>query len=140
MRRLACAALLLIGATMPASAQQETPLDCANAVTQMDMNQCAYLEHQAADKILNRVYKQAMADARQQDVDALEMGPNMVGAVNALKKAQRAWIDYRDGTCKGMGFKARGGSLEPLLVESCLKDMTETRTKELRELVQKPGN
>mgnify|MGYP000276442727 CR=1 FL=1 len=140
MSLIACAAFLLVGATMSASAQEDPPLDCAKTEIDSELAQCAYLDRMQADAILNTVYKQAMADARQQDADEREIDPNLVGAVNALKKAQRAWIDYRDGTCEGMGFKARGGTLEPRLVEDCLKTMTEARTSELRDLMDKPGN
>jgi uncharacterized protein YecT (DUF1311 family) len=140
MRILAMTAIWLVGATMPAFAQQDPPLDCAKTEIDSELAQCAYLDRMQADDILNTVYKQAMADAKQQDADEREIDPNLVGAVAALKKAQRAWIDYRDGTCDGMGFKARGGTLEPRLVEDCLKTMTESRTRELRDLMDKPGN
>jgi uncharacterized protein YecT (DUF1311 family) len=123
-----------------ASAQDDPPIDCAKTEIDSELAQCASIDRMKADDILNRVYKQAMADARQQDADENEISPDLVGAVKALKKAQRAWIDYRDGTCDGMGFKARGGTLEPRLIELCLKEMTEVRTKELRELMRKPGN
>ncbi len=36
-----------------------------------------------------------------------------VGALEAPKKAQRAWIGYRDGQCELAGFEARGGRMEP---------------------------
>ena len=53
----------------------------------------------------------------------------------ALKKAQRAWIDYRDGHCDGMGYEAVGGSMQPMLISGCQARLTEHRTKELRELI-----
>jgi len=140
MRILVAAGFLSAGATVPALAEDDPPIDCAKTEIDSELAQCAYLDRMNSDDILNKVYKQAMADARQQDADELEISPNLVGAVKALKKAQRAWIDYRDGTCDGMGFKARGGTLEPRLIEICLKEMTEVRTKELRELMRKPGD
>lgn len=136
---------LLLALTMAVSvdavqAQEDPPLDCANAMSQNDMNQCAYLDFEKADKELNIVYKQAMKSAEATDKDAAEMGPDYVGAVKALKKAQRAWIDYRDGHCDGMGFQATGGSMQPMLIEGCKAGLTTNRTKELRELIEGLGN
>jgi uncharacterized protein YecT (DUF1311 family) len=68
------------------------------------------------------------------------MGPNYVGAVKALKKAQRAWIDYRDGHCEGVGFEARGGSMEPMVVSGCKAGLTNNRIRELHDLIKGSGN
>ena len=122
-----------------ALAQDNGPIDCANAITQSDLNQCSYEEYKTADKELNAVYKQALKSEAEVDQGAAEMGPDYVGAVKALKKAQRAWIDYRDGHCEGMGFAAVGGSMRPLLVNGCMTTLTTNRIKELRELMQGMG-
>lgn len=63
-----------------------------------------------------------------------------VGALEALKKAQRAWIGYRDGQCELAGFEARGGSMEPMLVSGCLAELTRKRTDELRKIVESAEN
>lgn len=136
MRNLAFAAALFLAPCGPALAQQDPPPDCANAMTQADLNQCAYLDFEKADKELNAVYKQAMEAQREMDKEAAEIGPAYVGAVNALKKAQRAWIDYRDGHCESVGYEAVGGSMQPMLIDGCKARLTEARTKELRELAQ----
>ena len=129
--------MLLLAATffMPAGlagAQEEPEVDCNDAITQMDMNICAHRDYEAADTELNVVYKQAMTSARSMDEGFREMGEHYVGAVDALKRAQRAWIGYRDGQCELAGFEARGGSMEPMLVSGCLADMTRKRTAELK--------
>jgi uncharacterized protein YecT (DUF1311 family) len=64
----------------------------------------------------------------------------MKGAEQALVKAQRAWIDYRDAECNAAGFQARGGTMEPMLVAGCLADITDKRTKELKELEDTMSN
>jgi uncharacterized protein YecT (DUF1311 family) len=139
MMRLVMLALLLTGATC-AMAQEDPPVDCANAMSQADMNQCAYQDFEKADKELNAVYKEAMKSQQEVDKEAAQMDPAYVGAVKALRKAQRAWIDYRDGHCDGVGYEAVGGSMQPMLISGCLATMTTTRTKELRELIQGLGN
>ncbi|MEI2300631.1 lysozyme inhibitor LprI family protein [Ensifer sp. MJa1] len=137
MRRLAALALALALPLAPAQAQD---VDCQNAVTQMDMNICANKDYEAADAELNKVYKQALAATKAQDKELAQIDANYVGAEDALKKAQRAWIGYRDGQCELSGFEARGGSMEPMLVSGCLTELTRSRTKELRAIVEPEGN
>ena len=140
MRILALATAIALTSSGIVFAQEEPPLDCANAQTQADMNQCSYMDFEKADKELNAVYKDALKSATEADKQAAEMGPDYVGAVKALKKAQRAWIDYRDGHCDGVGYEAVGGSMQPMLIAGCQARLTEHRTKELRELIQGLGN
>lgn len=111
-------------------------VDCDNAQTQMDMNICADKDYQQADKALNAAYKKAVAAAREMDDNVKDMGEAYVGAVDALKRAQRAWIGYRDGQCEFAGFEARGGSMEPMLVSGCLADLTRKRTDELKAVYE----
>ena len=68
---------------------------------------------------------------------AVALGEDVdVGAVDALKRAQRSWIGYRDGQCELAGFEARGGSMEPMLVSGCLADLTRKRTAELKSVYE----
>ena len=140
MRILARAAAIALISSGAAFAQEDPPIDCANAQTQYDMNQCAYMDFEKADRELNAVYKEALKSEAEVDKQAAEMGPNYVGAVKALRKAQRAWIDYRDGHCDGVGYEAVGGSMQPMLISGCKAQLTMNRTKELRELIQGLGN
>jgi len=139
MKAIAMAALLAMPVST-ASAQEDPPLDCADAQTQADMNQCSYLDFEKADKVLNAVYKTAVKSAQAADKEAAEMGEPYVGAVDELKKAQRAWIDYRDGHCEGMSREALGGSMQSMLISGCQARMTEARTKELQDLIAALGD
>jgi uncharacterized protein YecT (DUF1311 family) len=139
MRIVAFATALALACSGMALAQEDPPLDCANAMSQADMNQCSYTDFEKADKELNVVYKQAMKSAVEADKQAAKMNEAYVGAVKALKKAQRAWIDYRDGHCDGMGYEALGGSMQPMLISGCQARLTEARAKELRELTEAMG-
>ncbi|MBP1861284.1 lysozyme inhibitor LprI family protein [Rhizobium herbae] len=121
-------------------AQEEPQVDCENAMAQSEMNFCANKDYEAADKELNAAYRKTMAAMKETDKELGEINANYVGAVEALKKAQRAWIDYRDGQCELAGFEARGGSMEPMLVSGCLADLTKKRTEELKGLMEGPGN
>ena len=127
---LVAAAALLVPATV--SFAQDPEIDCDNAQSQMEMNICADRDYRQADDALNAAYKKALAAARETDESVKDMGEQYVGAVDALKRAQRAWIGYRDGQCELAGFEARGGSMEPMLVSGCLADLTGKRTAELK--------
>ena len=139
MRVLIFSAVLALASSGAAFAQDDPEVDCAQAMTQMELNICADRDYEAADKELNVVYREAMTNQKLIDKDAAAMGPDYVGAVDALKKAQRAWIDYRDGHCEGMGFAVLGGSMRPMVVSGCLTTVTKNRTRELRELIQGMG-
>ncbi|MCO6185319.1 lysozyme inhibitor LprI family protein [Rhizobium sp. L1K21] len=104
---------------------------------QQELNTCAYDDWEKADEELNAVYKDAVAFAKKEDA-FFDDNPSMKGALEALKKGQRAWIDYRDGTCDLEGFNARGGSMEPLLIFSCQAELTRKRTRELKEIMAWP--
>ena len=134
-RTLLAAAIFLFPAPF-AVAQEEPEVDCNNAVVQMDLNICAHRDYAQADEELNAAYKKAMEATQKMDADYKDMGEQYVGAVDALKRAQRSWIGYRDGQCELAGFEARGGSMEPLLVSGCLADLTRKRTAELKTVYE----
>lgn len=111
-------------------------VDCDNAETQSDMTSCAQARYDEADKGLNAQYKLTRAAMATIDED---LDGDMKGAEQALLKAQRAWINYRDAQCENYGFQARGGTMEPMLVAGCLADLTDLRTKELKALADGMG-
>ncbi len=123
--------LLAVLALAPCPALAQT-LDCANAITQSDLNICAEQDWQDADADLNSTYQQVMAEMQAMDET---LPPELQGAEDALRTAQRAWISYRDANCTAAGFPMRGGSAEPLLVYGCLRQMTLNRTDELWSLI-----
>lgn len=126
--------LVLACLSLPAAAQE---VDCANAVTQMDMNQCAYDDWEAADADLNDAYKEAMNLLQGWDAD---LPKDEQGGAQALKEAQRAWITFRDKACEAEGYAMKGGSAEPLLVYGCMRQLTEDRTNQLTGMVEAYAN
>ncbi len=130
-----CGCVLL--ADGPAYSEDEAEVDCANAVTQHDMNVCADRDYRAADRELNEQWlatRQVLVDW---DAGLEEQNK---GAVKALMKAQRAWIEYRDGQCDAEGYSVWGGTMYPTIVSSCLADLTRKRTAELKDLVDGYGS
>ncbi|MGV2123113.1 lysozyme inhibitor LprI family protein [Agrobacterium vitis] len=107
--------------------------DCRDPKTQSDMTACAVQDFDAADKAMNAQWKITRKVFVEQDAT---LEDDLKGAEKALLKAQRAWIDYRDGQCEAQGFYVRGGTMEPMEVAACKAEMTKTRTKELKSLAE----
>ncbi|MEX1181291.1 MAG: lysozyme inhibitor LprI family protein [Cucumibacter sp.] len=126
-------AMLLLSAALlvaPAPAQ-EANFDCANATAEQEMNRCAGLDYEAADRELNKVWSVAIGSMRGLDAGQPE---GAAGAAEALLAAQRAWLTFRDHQSLAEGFEAHLGSLEPFIVSTCLGRVTRARTEELKAL------
>lgn len=115
-----------------AQAASAPALNCAYPDTQLEMNVCSYRDYQAADKVLNAAWKTAQQLALQADRDS-PPARKADSAAAQLLAAQRAWIAYRDAHCLAMADQYRGGSIRPLIHNSCMTDLTKTRTAQLRE-------
>ncbi|MFO1202936.1 MAG: lysozyme inhibitor LprI family protein [Tabrizicola sp.] len=125
--------LFLACLSLPAAAQE---IDCANAMAQMEMNQCAYQDWEKADARLNAVYKQAVALLKDWDGN---LPKDEQGGMEALKEAQRAWITFRDKACEAEGYAMKGGSAEPLLIYGCMRQLTEERVNHLQGMLEAYG-
>jgi uncharacterized protein YecT (DUF1311 family) len=98
-------------------------LNCQNATTTVEMKECASADLQKADKALNATYKKLMAK-----LDEI--------AKEKLKKAQKAWIVYRDANAEFSADEMRSGTGEGLLYMSTVTQMTEQREKELAQYLK----
>ncbi|WP_333900030.1 lysozyme inhibitor LprI family protein [Agrobacterium pusense] len=116
------------GISMPVAAQEP---NCKEPQTQADMTICAGKDYEKADKELNVAYQKLRKLLIERDKAADADGK---GATDALVTAQRAWVAFRDANCALAGFQARGGSMEPMLISSCLAETSGKRAEELRQL------
>ncbi len=94
--------------------------NCKNPQTQGEMNACAGIEYQNADKKLNQVYKQLLPrlqSSRRQK----------------LISAQQAWIKFRDASCTYERTEFAGGTMEPMVYSNCLAAVTQQRTAQLEQ-------
>jgi uncharacterized protein YecT (DUF1311 family) len=98
--------------------------DCDDTTNQLALNQCADAEFHAADTALNAAY--------QQIVGRLKDSPT---ALERLRAAQRAWVDFRDKECAFAASAAEQGSIHPLIITSCRTDLTKQRTEQLGRYV-----
>jgi uncharacterized protein YecT (DUF1311 family) len=122
-------------------ALQSSPrIDCREPITQMAINRCAAEAYRRADLEMNRLWKLAVADAKQSDKDRRPISSDTRPSYfSALLEGQRAWLKYRDAHCVSEGYSARGGSMEPMLVATCKERLTKERTTQLYELINGLG-
>jgi uncharacterized protein YecT (DUF1311 family) len=125
-------AIAWIGFSQPSAAQTRAPkADCSKAGATPELNYCAELDLEKADKALNQAYRAALARIDQ----AMELDAKVRAEWRkTLQDAQRKWIAFRDADCKGaMAYEWYGGTGATAAVLGCMTGLTEARTKELRE-------
>ena len=121
--KLTFLAIALVGAGIFSPALAQDTAECAAAVTQLQMNQCARAVLTREDAEMNRLYGQQMA---------------YLGAARKkrLQASQRTWLKYRDRTCLyETGPRAASGSIWPMQTALCQAKLTRQRNDLLREYV-----
>ncbi|WP_233961937.1 lysozyme inhibitor LprI family protein [Pectobacterium versatile] len=103
---------------------QAAALDCNNANTQLDMNQCAVQEYKKVDGELNQLYQDVVKRVVIEEHKAL------------LKSAQRKWIAYRDADCEFQTFPTTGGSVHGMVYSQCLTEKTAERVEEFKTMLR----
>lgn len=125
--RLPILATALFLACGLARAEDPSEPNCSDPLSQSDMNICASLDLEKADDALNAQYRKTLAQVKDFDTDGT------IGTAQALQKAQRAWIAFRDSECDFAGLAAAGGTMQPMLVYGCRTELTKARTRQLKE-------
>jgi uncharacterized protein YecT (DUF1311 family) len=129
-----------LSAQQAAKSEKGTPSadPCAQAMSQMELDQCSGEQYRKADARLNAVYAKAL-DLMQNDLsDARARGDKSQEtyertAIDKLKAAERAWIQYRDLHCDAAGQQYEGGSMRAMVVSDCLKQTTDHRIEEIKQ-------
>lgn len=88
----------------------------ANDIGQQGLNQCARRDFAKADALLNKTYREFVGKSD-----------------DNLRKAQRAWLAFRDAECAYQSEGEKGGSLWPLEHADCMTELTNQRIKQLRD-------
>ena len=93
---------------------------CKDAVSTKDMQDCADAEYKKADADLNGVYQTTLKKLKP-------------GDAALLKKAQRAWLAYRDAHCDAQYHLFAGGSIAAVSLTQCRAALTTARAKEIKD-------
>jgi uncharacterized protein YecT (DUF1311 family) len=116
--------IILTNFFLPIPLASAQPSDCQNPTVQAEMNRCASLDAEAADRKLNQIYKQLRSKYKGTKKEKL------------LIDAQLAWIKFRDTNCAFALSKYEGGSIASMMGSNCLKRTTEQRTEELESYLK----
>lgn len=95
--------------------------DCAKAMDQAAMTECAGKSYNKADAQLNALYKQ-IEQRLKDDADTR----------NLLVAAQRGWVAFRDAECKFSSAGVTGGSAYPMVHANCAEELTTRRIADFK--------
>ena len=131
MRFFIASSLTALLMTTAAKAQVPNPIDCDKASATVELNYCSDLAFQKADEKLNEAYQGVLKKIR---ASSLEPPYDAKSWEEALRTSQRAWIAYRDAECKGVvPMEWSGGTGTTAAITGCMTELTEARTKMLKE-------
>lgn len=140
-------ALLLAAMLLQSSTYHDEPYngaECDQAAAdrgiQIEMNICAWREHEAEDDRLNATWNEAREfakskDTRYRDSAFFEKEDDGRYFANLLEQ-QRAWLKYRDTSCTIAADHYRNGSMRPMAYSACMAQMTKNRTAALRAYME----
>lgn len=89
--------------------------------TQSEMNEEAFNAYTLADKKMYETYKLILANLSTKDEKDL------------LIASQKAWIVYKEAHCKSIAKGYEGGSMQPLIYNSCMEGITNERINQLNQ-------
>jgi uncharacterized protein YecT (DUF1311 family) len=121
---------LLIGFAMPlsASAQPSTQAKACMELPTAAQSGCLEKLANAADAKLNETYRRAVSVIEKSD------SRDAAGWKSELKKAQLAWIAFRDTDCGALiGYEWNKGTGMGAATEACILEKTEQRTRDLMQ-------
>lgn len=143
MRRLLSGVLFIGGVVavhLVSARAAEPKLDCRHPAVQMEMNACAELDFEKADKALNRLWPTIVADAKARSADLADVVKErgVPTPLEALLAAEHAWIAYRDAECSYEPYSAFGGTMQPMIGSMCKARITRARIAELKATLSQP--
>lgn len=97
---------------------------CTEAKSQFELNECMGKEYHKADARLNSLYAEIGADLQKNQDKS---------AIDKLRAAERAWIQYRDLHCDAARNQFAGGTIAPTIWAACMTTVTEHRIEELKD-------
>ena len=110
----------------PSYAQESSAESACLALPPAAQSGCLEKLANAADAKLNDVYRRAISAIEKSD------GNDIAAWKAELKKAQQAWIAFRDADCGALvGYEWGHGTGMGSATESCLLQKTQQRTREL---------
>ena len=89
-----------------------------------EITRCAQLSLDNSDAELSALYRTLLAEPDMRSDEE---------ATAALKASQDAWLKFRDAQCEWETIEWRGGTLRPMQVSGCAREVTDQRIKQLKD-------
>lgn len=102
--------------------------------TTVGMADCLAAEVKLWDDLLNAAWKEAVLAAQTMDKDNKASSPVAPESEKSLREAQRAWISFRDATCRFEAERYFGGSIATLSASHCFMELTALQAIRLRSV------
>lgn len=115
MRRVALAVASLSFAVMAMA--EESSLDCDNAMTTLEINQCAAMQLESAQTELSQYVEASVSH----HADNSEL-------VAAIEDSQQAWEAYVAAQCDAVHAQWSEGSIRGMMALTCKTELTQQRT------------
>lgn len=125
MKRIILPVLLRLAA--PALAEEEAEPCGASGIT-IDIHNCVSADLALEDKRLNAIYRDLIALLKTRDKEQDRTNEE------SLRRAQRAWVAFRDADCEFAGKAMEGGTFEVVLQLQCILKHTSARNQQLADL------
>ena len=107
---------------------------CENLPAQAQMNRCSASRAADAGAAMTREWNRTSAAMKRLDRDPEASHAGSGSYFSALLASQRAWLKFREAECRIEGYANRGGTLQPMTESDCYADVTNGRTRQLRDL------
>lgn len=91
---------------------------CSNPQTQTQINTCAGIDYENAERRMNQVYQQLLPQLP-------------VARRQRLVASQQAWLRFRENSCEFQRSEVAGGTMAPTVYNSCMAEMAKQRTQQL---------
>ena len=112
--------LFIIITILSSSFSFSNDFDCKDAMNTMQMNYCAELELAKAEEKMEAYFIKTQKH-HSDDPQLIE----------AIDRAQEAWLAYLDAQCGSVYTRFRDGSISDLMEISCKESLTSKRTHEI---------
>lgn len=122
------ALFLLVLPTATLSAEK---LDCKNAITTPDANECASQDQHRVERRLNVVYQKLLKRLREPDATDEENSEIRQKVITA----QKAWVVFREADCDAQYEMYKTGTVRTVIYIACMRAHAERRIKELEKFV-----
>lgn len=112
-------------------AHQTFAIDCNKAMSTPDINECARIDQERTEKLLNEVYRRVL-----KQIEGISKNPENESQAELKKsfiEAQRLWVKFREADCNNVYTYWSGGTIRGVMFIGCMQARAEQRIKELRE-------